>query len=419
MRNIQLIPALLAGLAVTGSATAATEPGGQVQIQPIAGHVYKATASKRYDVNLVLSAGPDGVLLVDTAFKETAAELQAKIAALGHGEVRYVINTHSHVDHTGGNRAFGKDAVIISHPALRDEIGKGRYIIEEDPPEALPDVTVDGSMSLFFNGEEIRIRTLPGSHDNDDLMVHFTESGVVYMGDLAYGLHFPTYDTRTGDARKYAGIVAAAIDGLPDDVIVVSGHGKDCTMAEMREYQQMLATTTDIVMRELDKGTPRNEITPSLLGEWADYAGPYQGAAGWIASLIDSRENEGKPHVPVIEPLYRARQAGGMKAVVATLDRINAETPGDYHLELFLFGQYAVDQHAWQDAAEIFALANSAYPENPYTWLFWSLQADAYANMGQKRIAVDMYEKALQINPDYAAAREKRNALMLEVGLES
>lgn len=414
MRHHSLIFPLLCGLILLGTATTAADTGGKIQVEKLTTHIYKATASKRYDVNLVFSAGPDGVLLVDTAFKETAPELKEHIDALGFGTVKYVINTHSHVDHTGGNRAFGKDAVIISHPALREEIGKGRYIIEEDPPESLPDMTVDGSMSLYFNGEEIRIRTLPGSHDNDDLMVHFTKSGIVYMGDLAYGLHFPTYDTRSGDARKYADIVASAIEGLPEDTIVVSGHGRDCSMSDMREYQRMLAATTAIVIRELDKGTPHAEITPALLGDWANYDGPYQGAAGWIRSLIDSRENEGKPYVPVIEPLYRARQAGGMKAVVATLDRINAETPGDYHLELFLFGQYAVDQHAWQDAAAIFALANSAYPDNPFTWLFWSLQADAHAAMGEKLIAIEKYEKALQINPDYAAARNKRDALIHE-----
>lgn len=415
MRHHGLFLLLLCGLASPGTITIAADTGDKIQVEKLTPHIYKATATKRYDVNLVFSVGPDGVLLVDTAFKETASELREHIDALGFGAVKYVINTHSHVDHTGGNRVFGREAIIIAHPAVREEMGKGRYIIEEDPPEALPDITVDGTMSLFFNGEEIRIRALPGSHDNDDLMVHFTKSGIVYMGDLAYGLHYPTYDTRSGDARRYADIVAAALEGLPENTVVVSGHGKNCTMADMREYQAMLAATTSIVMEALDQGTPREAIEPSLLGKWADYAGPYQGAAGWITSLIDSRENAGKTHVPIIEPLYRARKSGGMPAAIATFNRITAENPGDYHLELYLFGQYAVDQQAWQDAAEIFALANSASPDNPFTWLFWSLQADAHAAMGQKRMAIEKYDRALKINPDYATARDKRDALIKEL----
>lgn len=390
----------------------AGDAGGKVTLTQLTDHLFKINAVASFDVNFVASVGPDGVLLVDTGFKETAEELKARLLALGRGGVRFVINTHAHVDHTGGNRAFGEEAVIISHPALREKIRNGRYLLEESPPTVLPDLTASDGFSLHFNGEEIRVTALPGSHDNDDLVVHFTQSKVVYMGDLAYGLHYPTYDTDTGDATKYAEVVARALELLPDDVTVVSGHGKECSIPEMREYQEMLAETTRIVLEELKRRTDPASITPDLLGKWGGYAGQYQDASEWIRSLVQSVEDHGKPEVDLIGPMYLAWKSAGISAARGVFDEIVTGMPDDYHLELYLFGKFLAGKEAWRDAVTIFELANEAFPENPYVWLFWALQADSHRAAGERDEAVAKYRKSLELNPDYKGASKRLNELL-------
>ncbi|UCF36102.1 MAG: MBL fold metallo-hydrolase [Acidobacteriota bacterium] len=379
----------------------------RVHLTKMTGHLYRITAVSGFEVNFVASIGPDGILLVDTRFKDTAAELKDKLHALGQRDVKFVINTHAHVDHTGGNRFFGQQAVVISHPALRGKIQKGRYILDENPDQALLELTLSDSLNIHFNGEEIPLLALPGSHDNDDLLVHFTKSKVVYMGDLAYGMHYPTYDTDTGDAAKYAEIVGRALEFLPDDVLIVSGHGKDCTIPEMREFQAMLSETTRIVVEALESGRSTEEIEVASLGKWANYAGEYQDAAGWIRALAGSVKKRGKPSVDLIAPMYLARKADGIGAAIARFNSILNASPGDYHLDLYIFGKYLVDQEAWNDAAEIFALANSAHPDNPYVWLFWFLQAEAHLAAGDSQSAREKYQRCLELKPDYAKAKTR------------
>jgi glyoxylase-like metal-dependent hydrolase (beta-lactamase superfamily II) len=382
-----------------------------ITITRISEHIYKINAVAAFDVNFVASIGPDGILLVDTGFKETSLRLKELLLAQGKGQVKYVINTHAHVDHTGGNRVFGKDAVVISHSALRHKITKGRYSIEENPRWSLPDLTFQDNLTLYFNGEEIRIKAVPGSHDNDDLVVHFTQSKIAYMGDLAYGMNYPSYDTRTGDATRYAEAVARALTFLPDDVTVISGHGKDCTIPEMREYQQMLAETTRLVLAQLQAGKKASQIDAATLGKWANYAGPYQGADEWIESLVKSVERRDRPIADIIGPMYQARKDGDIHDAVAVFNKISVKSPDDYFGHLYLFGNFLSEQKAWHEAITIYSLANEAYPDNPFVWLFWSLQADRHLEAGEHAAALLKYQKSLEINPDNTDAREKLNRL--------
>jgi glyoxylase-like metal-dependent hydrolase (beta-lactamase superfamily II) len=383
----------------------AADDDSAITITHLTGPVYKINAVAGFDVNFIASIGRDGILLVDTGFKETAPELARKLKEFDRREVRYIINTHSHVDHTGGNRAFGKTATIIAHPELRNKIRTGRYLVEENPPQVLPDLVFDGELRMFFNGEEIRITAQPGSHDNDDLVVHFTKSKVVYMGDLAYGMHFPSYDTRTGDATKYAAVVAAALDFIPDDVTVVSGHGRDCTVPEMREYQQMLDETTRIVLQQLAEGAKAAEISVDSLGRWGNFGGPYVDGAKWIRNLALSFDRRDAPGIDTIGPMYLARKQGGLAAALRTFDEIRAKHPDDYHLDLYLFGKYLVEQKAWDEAATVFALANEAFPNNPYVWYFWFLQGDVHQSAGNYEAAAREFRESLRLNPENTTAR--------------
>ncbi len=382
-----------------------------ITITKLSKHIYKITAVERFDVNFVASIGPDGILLVDTGFKSTAEELQSALRAISKAGVKFVINSHGHIDHTGGNSLFGKDATIISHVNLPKKINKGPYILEEHTSDAYPEWTIESTMKIYFNGEEIRVFSLPGSHDNDDLMVHFTESKIAYMGDIAYGLNYPTYDAATADATLYAEVVKRAIALLPNNTLVVSGHGKDCTMKEMREYQKMLAETTRIVLEEVAKGKTADDIPVEMLGPWAEYGGQYQGAKGWIRALVESAMRIDEPVIDTIKPMYLERKENGIHAAIYAFNEIQKTTDQELYLDLYIFGTHLLKHEEWNDALQIFELANSAYPDNPYFWYFLFLQGEAHLGAGNIGAAIEKFEACLHLNPDHKKSQEMLDKL--------
>lgn len=396
-----------AAVGCLGAATAAAQQAGQVELARLTERIYRVTATHGYEVNFVASVGADGILLVDTGFAGTAKELQADLAALDAGPVRFVINTHAHRDHNGGNGAFGREAVVISHRAMRDKMTRGDYVLEEHPSWALPDIVLDDRLTLFFNGERIEIIALPGSHDSDDLIVHFVESKVVYMGDVGYGVNYPSYDTATGDATRYAEIVRRAIDMLPDDVLFISGHGADGTRQDMEKYQRMLAETTRIVLAEMAQGKGADQIDPVVLGEWDSYAGPYVSARQWIANLVDSARDDPLRGASPIEAMYRAYRAADVRAAVAAFHEYHDSVPRDYSYHLYRFADFLMDETAYGDAIVVFDLLIATYGDSPYLWYFYRKRADAQRAAGDDGRATEDYQRALELNPNDAVSRQR------------
>ena len=173
-----------------------------------------STDQGSYTTNTLAFTGSDGLLLVDTQAADYAEDFAAAVAALGHGSPRYVINTHRHVEHIGGNACFGTEPVVIAHHLLPGKLTTGSAVFDAWGPEVMPDITVADSLSLFFNGERIRVIALGGSHDDNELIIHFTGQGVVHLSSLVNGFNFPSVDG-DGDALMFATVVRRAIGLLP------------------------------------------------------------------------------------------------------------------------------------------------------------------------------------------------------------
>jgi len=200
--------------------------------------------------NLGLSVGDDAVFLVDDQFAPLTPKIEAAIARITPKPVKFVLNTHWHGDHTGGNENLGKaGALIVAHENVRKRMSVENFIeflgmkTEPDPRIALPVVTFTTDITFHLNGDEIFAQHAPRAHTDGDAIVHFRKSDVVHMGDIMFNKLYPFIDTSTGGTVE--GVIAAAdrtLKEVGDSTRIIPGHGPLANRADLQAYRDMLAT---------------------------------------------------------------------------------------------------------------------------------------------------------------------------------
>ncbi|UCE40988.1 MAG: MBL fold metallo-hydrolase [Candidatus Aminicenantes bacterium] len=245
--------------------------------------VYRITLDFGLRPNIGVSAGPDGIMLVDTGHQDVAGELLTAVNQLKEGDIKYIINTHPHGDHAGGNKTCGENAVVIGYDDLGQMVSEGVLT---------PGDESNNFYSLDFNGEEIRIIPSPGAHSDKDLIIYFTESGVVHMGDLLLTQSFPAVGPRV---KKYLEILDWVFDEFPPSTKFIGGHGRDYTMVEVKEYHKMLQDTINIVHKKMKAGKAVEDMKQE--GVLKDYKSwgvflEFLDTDYWITSIHESYKNE-------------------------------------------------------------------------------------------------------------------------------
>jgi glyoxylase-like metal-dependent hydrolase (beta-lactamase superfamily II) len=233
--------------------------------------------------NIGVSAGPEGILIVDDQFAPLAPKIEAALKQLNPGKLKFVLNTHHHGDHTGGNPHFGREAHIIAHTNVRKRLRKGPG--ESQP--GLPIITFDDSLSVHFNGEEIKMLHVGPGHTDGDSIVHFTGANVVHMGDSFFSGRFPNIDLAGGgDVRGFIRNVEEGLKKIPADAKIIPGHGPLSTLKEMREFHAMLVETSGVVEKAVAAGKTLDQIQAEGLPEkWKGWAAPMINASRWLEIL--------------------------------------------------------------------------------------------------------------------------------------
>jgi cyclase len=221
--------------------------------------------------NLGLSVGEDAVFLIDDQFAELSPKIVAAIAKITAKPVRFVLNTHWHFDHTGGNENFGKaGAIIVAHDNVRKRMSTEQFLefmrmkVPAAPRAALPVVTFAESVSFHLNGDEMRAIHVPRAHTDGDAIVHFVKSDVIHMGDTFFNLMYPFIDTSSGGTVD--GVVAACDKVLAlatDRTKIIPGHGPISDKAGLAAYRNMLATVAGRIKAMIAEGKKLEEITAS------------------------------------------------------------------------------------------------------------------------------------------------------------
>jgi glyoxylase-like metal-dependent hydrolase (beta-lactamase superfamily II) len=223
----------------------------EIDVRALSPNLYRFSCGVN---NWVVLVGPEGVLLSDSAPEIYSETMRSELKKLGSDDVRFIINTHWHHDHTGGNLLFGKDATIIAHHSVKEDLAKRKHIslFEEFfnayPDYALPNLTFTTGLKIYFNGEEITVKHLPNGHTGGDAVVYFKNADVIHVGDMIVMNHFPSVDyDNGGDVVQLVENLKGIISELSSDTRIISGHLRDPTKQNMMEYCDMMLSTIEIV----------------------------------------------------------------------------------------------------------------------------------------------------------------------------
>ena len=198
--------------------------------------------------NIGLSHGEDGTILIDDQYAPMTANIQAAVSGLGAAPVKFLVNTHWHGDHSGGNENLGKaGAVIMAHDNVRVRMASDQKTafgeVKASPKVALPVITYADGLKLHLNGEEVRVIHMPAAHTDGDSIIHWTRSNIIHMGDLFFfRATYPFVDG--GSGGNVRGVVAAADKALAiadDKTKIIPGHGAVATKADLLAYRNMVA----------------------------------------------------------------------------------------------------------------------------------------------------------------------------------
>lgn len=222
----------------------------QLKASKVAGQVYviEDTTPEFSGGNIGVVAGPDGILLIDDKFAPLAPKIEAALRTVSDKPVKFVINTHYHGDHSDGNSVWGAKATVIAHDNTRKRLEAGGAGSPPAPKVALPVITFEDRLAMHLNGEDIRAIHLPSGHTDTDVVVFFTQSNVVHMGDDFFNGIFPFIDSDGGGSVK--GMIANVqkmLEQIPANAKIIPGHGPIATTKELRAFLDMLKGTSAIV----------------------------------------------------------------------------------------------------------------------------------------------------------------------------
>ena len=228
--------------------------------------------------NIGVSAGEDGVYIIDDQFAPLTEKIKNAIAKLSDKPIRFVINTHWHFDHTGGNENLGNDgSIIIANDNVYTRMNQESFVaafnrtMPPSPKAALPIITFNDTMTLHLNGEDAVITHVGNAHTDGDSFIHFKKSNVIHTGDLWFNGLYPFIDASSNGsidgAIKAVGQVLAVAD---DNTKIIPGHGPLGDKAALKQYRSILITLRDRMRKLMDEGKTLEEIK-ALKPNAADY----------------------------------------------------------------------------------------------------------------------------------------------------
>jgi cyclase len=308
IRKLSVLALILLSIAISHDTVAAANAQQQdfskveIKVTKVSGNIYMLEGAGG---NIAASVGEDGIVIVDDEFAPLADKIQAALKNLGVTDkpVRFVINTHYHGDHTGGNAPFSSaGSTVIAQDNVRKRLetggvaGNGGSLKMENKPAekaALPIITFEHDVTVHLNGEDIRALHFPAGHTDSDAIIFFPKNNVVHMGDDFVRYGFPFIDVSAGGSVQ--GMISAmekATAQLPSDVKVIPGHGALSSLDDVRTYTKMLKETSAAVEAALKAHKTLDQMKQEkILAPWSKFSGDFVNTDVFTETLYNSLTN--------------------------------------------------------------------------------------------------------------------------------
>ncbi len=241
----------------------------QIKVHHVSNNVYMLIGQGG---NIAISVGEDGVFMIDDQFARLTPKILKAIKTVSEKEIKFLLNTHWHGDHTGGNENMEKEgAVIIAHENVRKRMSTDQFqkernrTIKASPKGALPVITFTKDLNFHFNGESIYAFHVHNAHTDGDAMVYFGNSNVLHMGDTYFQGKYPYIDLDSGgSAQGYIDAIKKALLIIDDDTKIIPGHRNLSSKAELKEYLAMLEEIKTNILIEINSGKTEDEVTNNM-----------------------------------------------------------------------------------------------------------------------------------------------------------
>ncbi len=243
-------------------------------------------------VTVVAFSGPDGLMLIDAAYEQTTKQLKDTLTRLIGKPVKYLVNTHLHGDHTGGNPEMAKGADVIAHHSVKTWLSsdrkQGERVSGPMVSHAIPNITFEGSLEMKFNGEIVRMRHMPNSHTAGDIYIYFPKANVLVLGDLLFADNFPFVDvSQGGNPINFLASLHWIENNFDDKVTMVGGHGPVYTMTQFKAYRASLEASVEAVRQAKKQGLTAEQMKQQrILLKWESFGKFFITEDRWIDTLF-------------------------------------------------------------------------------------------------------------------------------------
>jgi glyoxylase-like metal-dependent hydrolase (beta-lactamase superfamily II) len=281
MRKLKFSALISLVFAMPASAQAQDFDDVVININPVAGNV---SYIEGRGGNIGLFVGDDGVFLIDDQYAPLTDKIVAAIRLISDEPIRFLVNTHMHPDHTGGNENFGRmGTMIFGHDNVRSQMEIAGYT--EEPPL----VTFNDEMTFHINGEAVHVFKVPAAHTNGDVFIRFMDSNVVHTGDVYRTTTYPYIDV--GNGGSYLGAIEALnllLAVSNEDTKIIPGHGGISNVAEVTAFRDMMVVIRDRVAAAIRDGMSLEEIQSAGLTAEYDERWAGSGRIGGSASMLEA-----------------------------------------------------------------------------------------------------------------------------------